>query len=124
MERQDRRAPWNGSFQASVTALRLIKGEDLARDWPEGMKDSDARDYPNNVSIVQATANGEVEVGFVNHDYLERFLADHGPGFKARNYYIGNGETGKRGPGRPGAGGRNWDPGGFGPPATAQFIHH
>ena len=58
------------------------------------MKDNDARDHPNNVSIVQATANGEVEVGFVNHDYLERFLADHGSGFKARNYYIGNGDPG------------------------------
>jgi iron(III) transport system substrate-binding protein len=87
-------APWNGSFQAFVTALRLTKGEDAAREWLEGMKDNDARDFPNNVSIVQAAASGEVEVGFVNHYYLERFLAEHGPDFKARNYYIGNGDPG------------------------------
>ena len=87
-------APWNGSFQAFVTALRLTKGEDAARDWLEGIRDNDARDYPNNVSIVQAAANGEVEVGFVNHYYLERFLAEYGPDFKARNYYIGNGDPG------------------------------
>ena len=87
-------APWNGSFQALVTALRLTKGDEAARDWLEGMRDNEARDYPNNVSIVQAAANGEVEVGFVNHYYLERFLAEYGPDFKARNYYIGNGDPG------------------------------
>lgn len=87
-------APWNGSFQAFVTALRLTEGDDVAREWLEGIRDNDARDYPNNVSIVQATANGEVEVGFVNHYYLERFLAEYGPDFKARNYYIGNGDPG------------------------------
>ena len=87
-------APWNGSFQAFVTALRLTEGDEAARAWLEGMRDNDAREYPNNVSIVQAAANGEVEVGFVNHYYLERFLAEYGPGFKARNYYIGNGDPG------------------------------
>ena len=87
-------APWNGSFQAFVTALRLTKGDAVAREWLEGIRDNDARDYPNNVSIVQAAANGEVEVGFVNHYYLERFLAEYGPEFKARNYYIGNGDPG------------------------------
>ena len=87
-------APRNGSFQAFVTALRLQVGDDRAREWLEGMKKNDARDYPNNVSIVQAAANGEVDVGFVNHYYLERFLAEYGPGFGARNYYIGNGDPG------------------------------
>ena len=87
-------APRNGSFQSFVTALRLQLGEDRAREWLKGMKDNDAQEYPNNVSIVQAAANGEVDVGFVNHYYLERFLAEHGPEFKARNYYIGNGDPG------------------------------
>jgi iron(III) transport system substrate-binding protein len=87
-------APLNGSFQAFVTALRLQLGEDVARAWLKGMKDNDAKVYPNNVSIVWAAARGEVDVGFVNHYYLERFLAEHGPGFKARNYYIGNGDPG------------------------------
>ena len=87
-------APRNGSFQAFVTALRLQLGEDRARDWLEGIKNNDAREYPNNVSIVQAAADGEIDVGFVNHYYLERFLAEHGPEFKARNYYIGNGDPG------------------------------
>ena len=87
-------APQNGSFQAFVTALRLKHGEDIARSWLEGMRDNDPQVFRNNVSIVLATANGEVDVGFVNHYYLERFLAEHGQGFKARNHYIGNGDPG------------------------------
>ncbi len=87
-------APRNGSFQAFITALRLQLGEVQARQWLEGMKDNDAQEYPNNVSIVQAAANGEVDVGFVNHYYLERFLQEHGEGFQARNHYIGNGDPG------------------------------
>ena len=87
-------APRNGSFQAFVTALRLQLGEDTARQWLEGMRDNDAQEYPNNTSIVQATASGEVDVGFVNHYYLERFLEEHGEGFEARNFYIGNGDPG------------------------------
>ena len=87
-------APRNGSFQSFVTALRLQVGEDGAREWLEGMRENDAQEYPNNTSIVQAAANGEVDVGFVNHYYLERFLAEYGPEFEARNYYIGNGDPG------------------------------
>ena len=87
-------APRNGSFQSFVTALRLQIGEEGTRKWLEGMKDNDAQDYPNNVSIVQAAANGEVHVGFVNHYYLERFLEEYGEGFEARNHFIGNGDPG------------------------------
>ena len=87
-------APRNGSFQAFVTALRTQLGEDAARKWLEGMKANDAQEYPNNVTTVVATANGEVDVGFVNHYYLERFLEEHGEGFEARNHYIGNGDPG------------------------------
>ena len=87
-------APRNGSFQAFVTALRLTVGEDAARDWLIGMRDNDAVDYPNNVTTVSDVATGEVDVGFVNHYYLERFLEEHGEGFGARNHYIGNGDPG------------------------------
>ena len=87
-------APRNGSFQSFVTALRQQLGEDTARQWLEGMRDNDAQEYQNNTSIVQATANGEVDAGFVNHYYLERFLEEYGEDFEARNHYIGNGDPG------------------------------
>ena len=87
-------APRNGSFQAFVTGLRAQLGEDAARAWLVGMRDNGAVEYPKNTPIVAATAAGEVDVGFVNHYYLERFLAEQGPGFGARNYFIGNGDPG------------------------------
>ena len=87
-------APLNGSFQAFVTALRVQQGDSTARDWLEGMKANDARDYPKNTAIVDAVARGEVDVGFVNHYYLERFLQEEGPGFGARNHFLGRGDPG------------------------------
>lgn len=39
-------------------------------------------------------ANGEVDVGFVNHYYVPRFIEEQGEGFGARNYYLGQGDPG------------------------------
>ena len=46
------------------------------------------------LSTVAAVAAGEVEVGFVNHYYLYRFLAEEGEGFAARNYFLPSGGPG------------------------------
>lgn len=80
-------APTNGSFQAFVTALRVIEGDATAKAWLEGIKANNPVDYPNNTSIVDAVARGEVDAGFVNHYYLHRFLTEQGPDFGARNHY-------------------------------------
>ena len=87
-------APTNGSFQAFVTGMRVILGDDFTREWLEAMKENGARDYPNNTSIVQAVADGEIDVGLVNHYYLYRFLAEQGSGFKARNHFLAGGDVG------------------------------
>lgn len=81
-------APTNGSFQAFVTALRVMEGEERAQEWLEAMIANDVQVYPNNTSIVEATAAGEVSVGLVNHYYLYRFLAEQGESFPARNFYF------------------------------------
>ena len=86
--------PTNGSFQAFVTALRTTLGEDTARDWLEGIQANNPRVYPKNTPIVDAVSRGEVDVGFVNHYYLYRFLAEHGEDFQARNYHPKNGDIG------------------------------
>ena len=86
--------PTNGSFQAFVTAMRTTLGEDAARDWLEGIQANDPRVYPKNTPIVDAVSRGEVDVGFVNHYYLYRFLAEHGEDFQARNYHPKNGDIG------------------------------
>ena len=87
-------APQNGSFQAFVTAFRIKWGEEAARAWLEGMKVNDPREYANNTTIVTAVGRGEVDVGFVNHYYLQRFLEEEGPDFGARNHFLGKGDPG------------------------------
>lgn len=86
-------APTNGSFQAFVTALRVIEGEDGAREWLDGMVANDAQAYSNNTGVVEAVAAGEVEVGFVNHYYLYRFLAED-PDYPAANKFYSDGDPG------------------------------
>jgi len=87
-------APTNGSFQAWLTALRVAAGDDAARAWLDGIEANGATAYSNNTSIVEAVGRGEVDVGFVNHYYLYRFLAEEGDDFPARNYFTGPGDVG------------------------------
>lgn len=69
-------APTNGSFQAFVTALRLTEGEDVAREWLEGMVANDAEPFEDNSTIRDAIADGEIEVGLVNHYYVAQAQAE------------------------------------------------
>lgn len=87
-------APSNASFQTMVTAMRAIWGEAKTRSWLEGIQANGARIYPKNTPIVAAAASGEIDVGFVNHYYLHRFIAEEGEGFKARNYHPKSGGPG------------------------------
>jgi iron(III) transport system substrate-binding protein len=87
-------APTNGSFQAFVTALRLIEGEEAAREWLEGIEANDPREYENNLAILQGVASGEIEAGFVNHYYLFQLQEEEGGDVPANNYYLRNGDPG------------------------------
>ncbi len=87
-------APTNGSFQAFVTALRVIEGEDVAREWLEGIQANDPRRYDNNLAILEGVTSGEIEVGFVNHYYLFQLQEQSGGDVPAANYYFQNGDPG------------------------------
>jgi iron(III) transport system substrate-binding protein len=87
-------APTNGSFQAMVTAMRSVWGEDQTRAWLEGIQANNPTVYSGNTPIVEAVGSGEVAVGFVNHYYLYRFLTEQGEDFAARNYFLPGGGPG------------------------------
>jgi iron(III) transport system substrate-binding protein len=87
-------APTNGSFQAFVTALRVLAGEDVARDWLEGIQANDPFEYPDNLTAVEGVASGEVQVAFVNHYYLFQVMEEQGEDVPVRNYYLKNGDPG------------------------------
>lgn len=87
-------APSNGSFQAMVTAMRSVWGEEQTREWLAGIQANNPVVYSGNTAVVEGVASGEVEVGFVNHYYLYRYLAEQGETFKARNYFLPDGGPG------------------------------
>lgn len=86
--------PRSDGFPEFVTALRLTRGDEFARQWLEDLASNDPTPYPNNIAALQATANGEVDAAFLNHYYLFRFLEEEGEDFEARNYYFDNGDIG------------------------------
>lgn len=87
-------APTNASFQAMVTGMRVLWGEEETRTWLEGMQANAPVVYEGNAPIVEGVAAGEVAVGLVNHYYLYRFLAEQGEDFAARNYFLPGGGPG------------------------------
>lgn len=87
-------APTNASFQTMVTAMRVVEGEDKAKEWLKGILTNEPKVYNSNTPIVAAVGAGEVDVGFVNHYYLYRFLKEKGKNFPARNYFLPSGESG------------------------------
>jgi iron(III) transport system substrate-binding protein len=87
-------APENGSFQAFVTALRQVEGEDGARAWLEGMQANEPVVFEGNGPIVEAVARGEIPVGLVNHYYKYEIQAEQGQELPVENYFFPDGDVG------------------------------
>ena len=68
-------APTYSSFQAFITAMRILEGEGATRDWLQGMLDLNVQQYPDEFAVSQAVADGELSLGFANHYYIQRVLA-------------------------------------------------
>lgn len=67
-------APKYGSFQAFVTAMRILEGRSRTKSWLQGMLDSGVASYNDEFAIAQAIADGEIAAGFANHYYALRVL--------------------------------------------------
>jgi iron(III) transport system substrate-binding protein len=80
-------APTNGSFQAFVTAMRLVEGDEKTAAWLRAMKANGAKSYANNNAQVEATGKGEILVSTPNHYYVYSFYRDRGENFPAKNYH-------------------------------------
>lgn len=87
-------APANASFQAFVTALRLLEGEDAARVWLEGMLANDPAVFDGNGPIVAAVGAGEIQLGLVNHYYVYEAQAEEGADFPVANHFFAAGDPG------------------------------
>ncbi|KUO18731.1 iron ABC transporter substrate-binding protein [Streptomyces dysideae] len=71
-------APTNASFQAFVTGMRVLEGDDATRDWLKALKDNGAKTYANNLATLDAVESGEVSLGLVNHYYWYERVAEKG----------------------------------------------
>lgn len=86
-------APTNGSFQDFVSVMREDFGDEVTRDWLEGLVANGARTYGNNLAIRDAVGRGEIPFGLVNHYYNERALAED-PSAPTENYFFADGDIG------------------------------
>lgn len=88
-------APTNASFQSFVTALRVVAGEDKARQWLEAMKANGTKVYPNNVEILNAVDDGTLQLGLINHYYWYEKVAEKGAGeVPSKLAYLPGGDPG------------------------------
>lgn len=87
--------PTNASFQAFVTALRVLDGEDVARQWLTGMVAGDAQKYESNGAILEAVNSGRLDVGMINHYYWYQTAAEIGAeSMRAQLYFLPGGDPG------------------------------
>lgn len=68
--------PGNASFQAFITAMRAEMGDEATEQWLRDMKANDAQVYERNGVLRDAIANGEVELGLLNHYYIAQARAE------------------------------------------------
>jgi iron(III) transport system substrate-binding protein len=80
-------SPASSSMQEYVTALRARYGDERTRGWLEAMVANGAKSYPNNVTIRDAIADGEIDLGLINHYYLAQAVAEEGPNYPVEAYF-------------------------------------
>jgi iron(III) transport system substrate-binding protein len=87
-------APTNASFQAFVTGLRRVEGEDGAKRWLEGMQANDVKAFENNIVTRDAIAKGEIDAGLINHYYVLEAIAEEGSDYPVKLHFFGDGDIG------------------------------
>jgi iron(III) transport system substrate-binding protein len=85
--------PTNSSFQAFVAAMIVTDGEDATRAFLEDLAANQPKFYEDNEATTRAVADGEIDVGFVNHYYLYEVAAEEGD-IPVANHFFSNGDPG------------------------------
>jgi iron(III) transport system substrate-binding protein len=80
-------SPASSSMQEYVTALRAKYGDERTKQWLEEMVDNGAVSFPDNVTIRDAVAKGEIDVGLINHYYVAQAIAEAGDDYPVGVYF-------------------------------------
>jgi iron(III) transport system substrate-binding protein len=87
-------AAGGADFQAIVSAVLSLEGEDATRTWLTGLADN-AEIYSSNTAVMKAVDENEVDVGVMYHYYWYRDQAEGGlVGDDARLHFFGNQDPG------------------------------
>ncbi|MDS1272638.1 extracellular solute-binding protein [Lipingzhangella sp. LS1_29] len=87
-------APTNASFQAFVTALRVIEGEDATEQWLRDLQDNDVQLYDNNRSMLDALEDGEISLSLNNHYYWYERVKEDPDSVTSELHYLPDGDAG------------------------------
>ncbi|MFI1829325.1 iron ABC transporter substrate-binding protein [Streptomyces sp. NPDC020412] len=88
-------APTNASFQAFVTGMRVLKGDEATQKWLKDFKANDAKPYDKNGAVLDAVNSGEVSLGLINHYYWYEKAAEVGADkLKAKIHFLPGGDPG------------------------------
>jgi iron(III) transport system substrate-binding protein len=87
-------AAGGADFQAIVSAVLALEGEDATRTWLTGLADN-AEVYSSNTAVMKAVDENEVDVGVMYHYYWYRDRAEGGlVGDDAKLHFFGNQDPG------------------------------
>lgn len=88
-------APSNASWQAFVTGLRVVRGDDGAEQWLRAFKAQEPQAFENNVAVRDAVDSGQIPLGLVNHYYLYELIQSKGAdAVVAENQFMAPGDPG------------------------------
>ena len=71
-------APTNASFQSFVTAMRVSQGDEVTKEWLEGLVANDVQKFEKNGLILDAVDTGQAQLGLINHYYWNQKAAEVG----------------------------------------------
>lgn len=86
-------APTNGSFQANITAMRVLLGDAQTYQWLEAMVENGTKSYEGNTQLNQAVIDGEILMGITNHYYMFRFITEN-PDAPIAHHFFPAGDAG------------------------------
>ncbi|WP_017584201.1 iron ABC transporter substrate-binding protein [Nocardiopsis valliformis] len=87
-------APTNASFQAFVTGLRVIEGEEAAEQWLEDMVANDVQTFENNRSMLDGLETGEIDISLNNHYYWYERMKETPDEVTSELHYLPAGDAG------------------------------
>lgn len=86
--------PTSGAFQMQLSALIKTEGEEVAKEWLEGLKEN-GKTYKKNKMALDAVEKGEISAALINNYYWDREAIEKGPeNMNSELYFFGTNDLG------------------------------